>query len=142
MTAKCWEKRWIISRLSKTAGSVASIGWVENGVKNLLEQVPPEKIILGVPLYMRLWEQSDDGKVSASTLNMMQANNLKKETNVKSIWLPTLGQNYFSYRENGKTYHVWQEDKKSLQLKVWRKGFETKDIWPMIDKELKKKYND
>ena len=24
-------------RLSKTAGSVASIGWVENGVKNLLE---------------------------------------------------------------------------------------------------------
>ena len=141
-------------RLSKTAGSVASIGWVENGVENLLEKVPSEKIILGIPLYMRLWEQSDDGKVSASTLNMMQANNLKKEKNVKTIWLPTLGQNYFSYRENGKTYHVWQEDKKSLQLKValvnkyrlagvasWRKGFETKDIWPMIDKELKKKYN-
>ena len=30
-------------RLSKTAGSVASINWVENGVKNLIAQVPPEK---------------------------------------------------------------------------------------------------
>lgn len=33
-------------RLSKTAGSVASLNWVENGVKDLTEQVPSEKIIL------------------------------------------------------------------------------------------------
>lgn len=139
-------------RLSKTAGSVASINWVENGVKNLLTQVPAEKIVLGIPLYMRLWEESSIGKVTASTLSMTQANELKKEKNAKSIWLPEEGQNYFSYRENSKTYHVWQEDRKSLQLKValvnkynlagvaaWRKGFETDDIWSMINKELKER---
>lgn len=138
-------------RLSKTAGSVASLEWVENGVKNLIKQVPPEKIVLGVPLYMRLWEQSAAG-VTASTLSMVQADKLKAEKKAKAIWLPSLGQNYFSYRENGKTYHVWQEDGKSLQLKAalvrkyklagiaaWRKGFETDDIWAVIDKELKKK---
>lgn len=138
-------------RLSKTAGSVASLEWVENGVKNLIKQVPPEKIVLGVPLYMRLWEQSAAG-VTASTLSMVQADKLKAEKKAKAIWLPSLGQNYFSYRENGKTYHVWQEDGKSLQLKTalvrkyklagiaaWRKGFETDDIWAVIDKELKKK---
>lgn len=43
-------------RLSKTAGSVASLNWVENGIKELLkENVPANKIILGIPLYMRLW---------------------------------------------------------------------------------------
>lgn len=138
-------------RLSKTAGSVASLEWVENGVKNLIKQVPPEKIVLGVPLYMRLWEQSAAG-VTTSTLSMVQADKLKAEKKAKAIWLPSLGQNYFSYRENGKTYHVWQEDGKSLQLKAalvrkyklagiaaWRKGFETDDIWAVIDKELKKK---
>lgn len=139
-------------RLSKTAGSVASINWVENGVKNLITQVPPEKIILGVPLYMRLWEESSIGRVTASTLSMAQADELKKTKKAKSIWLPNEGQNYFSYRENGKTYHVWQEDAKSLQLKValvqkynlagiasWRKGFETDDIWLMINKKLRER---
>ena len=105
-------------RLSKTAGSVASINWVENGVKNLIAQVPPEKVILGVPLYMRLWEESSIGRVTASTLSMAQADELKKAKKAKSIWLPNEGQYYFSYRENGKTYHVWQEEAKSLQLKA------------------------
>lgn len=139
-------------RLSKTAGSVASINWVENGVKNLIAQVPPEKVILGVPLYMRLWEESSIGRVTASTLSMAQADELKKAKKAKSIWLPNEGQYYFSYRENGKTYHVWQEEAKSLQLKAalvrkynlagiasWRKGFETPRIWQVLDRELRRR---
>lgn len=136
-------------RLSKTAGSVASIKWVENGVKSLTEQVSSSKIILGVPLYMRLWEVSNDGSVKATTLDMQGAEKLIEQKNLKPVWLKEAGQYYFSYNENGKTYKVWQEDAKSIGLKVdlvekynlagvasWRKGFETADIWKVIDKKL------
>ena len=138
-------------RLSKTAGSVASLNWVENGVKDLTEQVPSKKIILGIPLYMRLWEEDYEGNVSAKTLNMEDANKLMKEKDKYPIWLKNEGQIYFAYHEDGKIYRVWKEDVNSLRLKVdlvkkyklagvasWRKGFETKDIWLMINKRLQK----
>lgn len=39
---------------SKTAGSVGSFPWVETGLKDIIAQgVPKEKIILGVPFYLR-----------------------------------------------------------------------------------------
>ncbi len=136
-------------RLSKTAGSVASLPWVENGIKNLLLEVPKEKIILGIPLYMRLWEEDNSGNVTAKTLSMKQAENLIKEKKAKPVWSKNAGQMYFSYKENDKTYYVWQENAKSLDLKAnlvskydlagiasWRKGFETEDIWQMLNEEL------
>jgi hypothetical protein len=43
---------------SPVAGSVASIDWVERGIKATLEEVPPEKVLLGLPLYTRLWEET------------------------------------------------------------------------------------
>lgn len=138
-------------RLSKTSGSVASLNWVENGVKDLIENVPAEKIILGIPLYMRLWEEDYEGNVKAKTISMMEANKIMKEKDKYPIWLKDEGQVYFAYRENGKIYRVWKEDVNSLRLKVdlvkkynlagvasWRKGFETKDIWPMINRRLNK----
>lgn len=49
-------------RTSPIAGPVASYPWVEKGIEALLPQVRPDKIILGMPLYMRLWYESKDGK--------------------------------------------------------------------------------
>lgn len=138
-------------RSSTISGSVASLSWVENGVKDLIKQVPSEKVILGIPLYMRLWEEDYEGNVKAQTLSMIEANKLMKEKDKYPIWLKDEGQIYFAYRENGKIYRVWKEDVNSLRLKVdlvkkynlagvasWRKGFETKDIWPMINRRLNK----
>ena len=42
---------------SPEAGSVASIGWVREGIENTLEEVPAEKVINAVPFYTRLWEE-------------------------------------------------------------------------------------
>ncbi len=49
-------------RTSPVAGPVASYPWVEKGIEALLPQVRPDKIILGMPLYMRLWYESKNGK--------------------------------------------------------------------------------
>lgn len=42
---------------SQTAGSVASINWVREGIERTLEDVPSEKVINAVPFYTRLWEE-------------------------------------------------------------------------------------
>lgn len=49
-------------RTSPVAGPVASYPWVEKAVQNTLASVPASKVILGMPLYMRLWYESADGK--------------------------------------------------------------------------------
>ena len=44
---------------SEVSGSVASLPWVEDGIqKTLQEGVPEKKLILGMPLYMRLWQET------------------------------------------------------------------------------------
>ena len=43
------------------AGSVASLPWVEQGVKDTLTEVPAERTILAVPFYTRLWKTTDGG---------------------------------------------------------------------------------
>ena len=58
---------------SPVAGSVAQYTWVEKSLKAVLEEVPNNKLILGVPFYTRLWtiEEGEDGeKVISDALTM------------------------------------------------------------------------
>ncbi len=134
-------------RKSKIAGSVASLPWVEAGIEaTLAEKVPKEKLVLGMPLYMRDWTIDKNGQVSAKTLSMDGATQLIEEKNIVPQWLSDKGQYYFTYRDGQKLEHrVWQEEIRSLLLKAalvsrydlagscyWRKGLETQDIWPKL----------
>ena len=51
---------------STKAGTTAGYDWVELGIKKFLEteEVAPEKLILAVPLYTRLWTEDSSGKVT------------------------------------------------------------------------------
>ena len=40
---------------SYEAGSVASIGYLEDGITEALKSVPAEKLVAGVPFFTRLW---------------------------------------------------------------------------------------
>ena len=145
MMLMAYDEHW---RTSPVSGSVASIGWVETGIVNTLKSVPANKLILGIPFYMRKWEEND-GKVTAKTLTMDAAENLIREKQLQPQWMADQGQYYFEYEEDGKLYRVWQEDARSIALKVgladkyqlpgvaaWRKGFEKPEIWDVIDKSL------
>ena len=50
---------------SSKAGTTAGYNWVEANIKKFLgqEDVPPEKIVLGIPLYMRTWEEKKRGYI-------------------------------------------------------------------------------
>ena len=72
---------------SSGAGSVASLPWVERNLQNLLSEVSNERLVLGVPLYARLWKEQTnaDGttEVTAKALAMDQVKTWLAEKGLK-----------------------------------------------------------
>ena len=147
-----YDEHW---RTCQTAGSVASMPWVERAVQNTLaEGVPASKLVLGVPFYMRRWEETQIGggrvKVKSFTLTMDEADSAAAKRGAVFQWNEAAGQDYYSYVENGKTYKVWVENEKSMERKLslvskyrlagaagWRKGHERGSIWNVFKQYLR-----
>ncbi|MBO8164661.1 MAG: SH3 domain-containing protein [Brevibacillus sp.] len=150
-----YDEHWAASPI---AGSVASLPWVEQGLQGVLEEVPHDKLLLGVPFYTRLWkeEKQADGsvKVSSKALSMSQAEQWLAERNLKPAPDAKSGQLFASYVDpsDGATYKIWLEDVSSMQKRMelvrkynlagiaaWRRGFEQPAIWTTIDEGLHKR---
>lgn len=138
---------------SEEAGSVAQYKWVEGSINVLFRTIPNEKMILGVPTYSRLWKESN-GKVTSKTISMSETLKLISDKNLKPVWDEESSQNYVEYSENGAVYKIWIEDAASIEKKVslvnkynlsgvasWRLGFENKDVWDVIEKEIQNNKN-
>ncbi|MEW9110568.1 MAG: glycosyl hydrolase family 18 protein [Cytobacillus gottheilii] len=105
---------------SLVAGSVASFPWVESNLEKLLEIVPNERLILGVPLYARLWKETEAGDVSSEALSMAQVQEWLAEHDVTPEYDPNSGQNYAEYYDKSQkaTFKIWLEDSLSLQKRA------------------------
>ena len=134
---------------SEEAGSVASIGWVEQGVKDTLEEVPAEQVILGMPFYCRVWEIAEDGSISSKAYGMDAIQSYLSTNGVSSTWDDELGQYYAEYVNGSSTFKIWVEDETSLEEKLkvmdkynlaggafWKKGFDSTGAWNTIAKYL------
>ena len=130
---------------SPEAGSVASIGYVEYGISEALQDVPAERLINGIPFYTIGWT-TEKGEVSGTVLDMVEAKAFVKDHKMEKEWNSTAGQNYAEKESGSKLYQIWLEDKKSISTKldlmkehglagvaVWRLGLETNDVWDVID---------
>ncbi|MCI8482546.1 MAG: hypothetical protein HFJ27_05840 [Clostridia bacterium] len=83
---------------STKTGSVAGYDWVEANIKKFIgqEAVEKEKIILGMPLYTRLWKTDSTGKIISSVINMNKVNQtLPKD--VTKTWDELTKQYYVEY---------------------------------------------
>lgn len=133
---------------SLEAGSVASINFVEEGIRRTVNEVSPEKIINGIPFYARIWE-TKDGAVSSQAVGMDVVQKYIAEHHIAMEWDETTCQNYGEYTKNNTLYQVWQEDQKSIEVKLnimdkyqiggvasWRLGYETPEIWDTIETYL------
>lgn len=128
-----------------SAGSVASIGYVEEGIKGTLDQVPAEKVINAIPLYTRLWTTDGSGKVTSEAMGMEKAKNWIEENNVELYWQEALGQYYGELKTDDVEQEIWLEDERSTALKMdlirqynlagvacWKLGFEPAELWDTI----------
>jgi spore germination protein YaaH len=109
---------------SPVAGSVASLPWVEQNIEKLLTVVPKEKLILGVPLYTRLWKEQalSDGQieVTSQALSMSKIKEWLANNKLKPTYDAATGQNYAQIfvKEENATYKVWLEDELSLRKRA------------------------
>ncbi len=130
---------------SETAGSVASIGYVKNGIEKTLEEVPAEKVINAVPFYTRLWCTKEDGSVSSSAVGMSNASKTLSNNGVTSEWNEEAGQYYGEFTNAEGFYQIWLEEERSIEEKAklikqynlagiasWRLGYEKNEIWDVI----------
>ena len=138
---------------SNKAGTTAGYNWVEANIKKFLgqEDVDPEKIILGIPLYMRLWEEEEDGTAEPEVVNMRNMFDVLPE-NQEATWDEELKQYYVEYEEDGNKYKMWVENEKSVGEKInlanqynlagiafWEKDRETNDeFWTFVKEQLNK----
>lgn len=147
---------------SYEAGSVASIGYLKNGITDALESVPTEKLIAGVPFFTRLWfetpkteeELADEAgteaasypdKVTSTAYSMDEAAQVVKNAGAEAQWDKETMQNYAEWDADGGTYKIWLEDEQSLEEKLkviksnnlagvaeWSLGMEDSGVWDLI----------
>lgn len=101
---------------SKTAGSVASLPWVEKAVKaTISEGVPANKILMGIPLYTRVWCVNSDGTLASNkSATMTWVNNMLSTSGLKPTYQSSVGQNYIEYADGKTTAKIWIEDSTSI----------------------------
>ena len=136
---------------SPKEGTTAGADWVEVNIKKFIgtqEEVPAEKLILGMPFYTRLWKENGT-RVTSSVVTMKNIDS-KIPSNVEKVWKEDLKQYYVEYKENGITYKMWLEEEESIKAKFdlmkkynlagaayWQKDFEKSSIWNIIAEEIK-----
>ena len=134
---------------SEEAGSVASLPWVEQGIKDTLTEVPAERVINAVPFYSRLWKTLA-GTLSSEAIGMGQAQDVVQKYKVETYWDKNTSQNYGAFESEGAEFQIWIEDAQSIAEKVklsskynlagvaaWKLGFESSDVWQAISDNLK-----
>ncbi len=120
---------------SEKAGSVASIGFVKEGIEETLKVVPARKVINALPFYTRVWEETPktDDEIAAippgdevipyhnsllATPSMKTEDELLANYHAEKTWDETTMQNYSTWTIGDKTYEVWLEDEVSLSAKL------------------------
>ncbi|MBQ4559227.1 MAG: SH3 domain-containing protein [Agathobacter sp.] len=147
---------------SPESGPVASLAFVENGIKEALKDVPAEKLINAIPFYTRLWKEVEKTEeelaeqegtdaaeypynVTSQTYGMSKIHVAINNAGAQIVVDETTGQNYAEWEADGATYKVWLEDEEALEAKLklmkkyklagvasWRLGFESSSAWELI----------
>lgn len=145
-------------------GSVASIGFVKQGIEDTLKEVPEDQVILGAPFFTRVWmetpkEGTEDVEaasedyvpydLSSNAVSMVEAWNMVTVNGVQPAWSEQDGQYYAEYINDGITYKIWLEDLESIELKLqaaadkklagmsfWKLGLEDERVWDTVFKYM------
>ena len=143
-----------------TAGPVASFNFVANAVRNTLNEIPVDQVVLALPTYVRIWrEEFVDGEwrlvdnnrlgVAQRSVGMSYARNFIESRGGEFLWDYVIRQYYaeVEFEQNGTEmrYRVWLEDLRSIDEKLWlvgrydlvgaafwQKGLELPAMWELV----------
>lgn len=151
-----YDQHWGSSPIS---GTVAGLNWLDVNIEKLTNEVDSNKIIMGIPFYMRVWferpssESVNKMRVTSDAITMFAMENILAEKEHTILWDEETGQNYISFidHEDNAVKKIWIEDAESLRLKVamvhkynlkgiasWRRGYELESIWPVLEEALRR----
>lgn len=132
---------------STEAGSVASLGWVEEGIKQYLNYgIPRNKLILGIPFYVREWRIDSNGKlVDNRAITMKNIAQVIEQNGATGTFDAKSGQYKYTYQLNGYTHVFWAETEQTVIERIklakkyelagiaaWRLGNESGSLWEAI----------
>lgn len=137
---------------SPAAGSIASLPWVTDAVEATLKEVPASKLLLGIPLYTRIWTVDSTGKiVSNPSAKMPTVRNIIESKNLTPTWLSKEKQYYVEYANGSNTSKIWIEDSRSISNRLnlvtkhnlagsacWQLSQGEPEIWNVFYDMLKK----
>ncbi|MHB0869116.1 MAG: glycosyl hydrolase family 18 protein, partial [Chloroflexota bacterium] len=129
---------------STAPGSVAPFSWVSASMAFAVSQLPPEKLLLGVPFYGYDWDTTSGPPARA--LRYPETVTLAQQYRATIRLDPTQQSSTFSYTKDGHAHELWFEDRASLEPKLaliaqlrlagvaaWRLGHEDPQVWPAIN---------
>lgn len=135
---------------STEPGTTSGYEWVKVNLDKFVEteEIEPEKIILGLPFYTRVWTTQNGNLVRTDVVAMKNVDT-NIPAGVEKVWDEVTRQNYIKYDSNGYTREMWIEDidsyKEKLQLineyglggvANWCKDMELEEIWSVINANL------
>ena len=91
---------------SKVSGPNSSITWAESIIETTLQEIPAEKLVLGMPFYMRLWKETktDNGvEVSQRAIGMRDAQEWLRAEGVTLVFDAETGLMYAEKTKGRKT---------------------------------------
>ena len=136
---------------STKPGTTAGYNWVKLNLVKFLqtEEINPDKLILAVPLYTRIWTTNSDGKVISNNSLSIKNTEAAIPNGTTKQWNDELKQNYVTFSSGNNTKQIWIEDIDSLKAKIslmkennlagiasWEANMAYDDIWTMFKNEL------
>ncbi len=135
-------------RGSDTAGSVASIDFVEKGIADTVAQVPAHKVINAIPFYTRIWETKGT-TIDSQAVGIETAKQYLADHGITTTWDEVTCQNYGEYQAGDSFYQVWMEDEESIRVKLnimskyeiagvaeWQLAFAVDSVWDVIEEYM------
>nr|WP_275585898.1 glycosyl hydrolase family 18 protein [Geodermatophilus sabuli] len=125
---------------SSDAGPVAPADWVEDVVAHAVDEVPAEKLMLGLATYGYDWVGQEGRNLGAA-----DAVALAEQVGARPRWDDEAAAWTFDYDRDGEQHTVWYEDARSLERKqeiavahdlrgvaIWSLGGEDPQVWPTV----------
>ena len=151
-------------------GPVASFAFVEESIKYALNYISKDKIVIGIPFFVRYWkhgEVEEASKTGGDAIVIGAIPSVLESFNVEPVYDENEGEATITfevtdeteeYKINGKvltngTYTIWYPNQDSIILKlqlvnkydllgagVWSLGQEKAEVWSYFGTELNKEY--